>query len=378
MTARGSSVRIIAVGDICPGDHYFSLGHGVRGSFERYGQHFLFANVKQILQQSDVCFCNLEGVISDVGLNRGSFESIAFRGHPAMAQELRDAGFTIVNIANNHVSQHGPSAFADTVATLKTHGLRPLGLRSDGIYSSLPVISACNGIRLGFLGYSLVPDPYAKGNLPYAMGSAEQIKRDVSILRQKVDFIFVSCHYGIEATPAPSLAGVDFARELADAGVDVFIGHHPHVFQPIEKYHNSIILYSLGNFVSDFFWDHRAINSGIVEIELTVGKAVGVRIHPVRTNRSCQPECREPDSSNYVDPQELVVLSCPLFQRELRNYFYYVNAFKAHMYLNVRKLIYFLINFPFGFSRLKAAFLCNKILSRIREWQKRRTMQTPQ
>ena len=59
-------VKLVAVGDISTGDHYFSFGHGVRGNFEKNGIDFIFSKVKRILLQGDICFCNLEGVLVDV------------------------------------------------------------------------------------------------------------------------------------------------------------------------------------------------------------------------------------------------------------------------------------------------------------------------
>lgn len=107
------------------------------------------------------------------------------------------------------------------------------------------------------------------------------------------------------------------------------------------------------------------MESGIVEMEMTAEKVVELRIHPVRTNRSGQPQCDEPGESSRVE-LELSESGCTFPESELSNYSYYVKAFKTHAYLNAKKLIYFLLHLPLGATRLKFAFLYHKILYRIR------------
>lgn len=362
------SITIMAVGDIAPGDHYFFLGHGVRGSVEKNGPDFLFARVKELLQQGDIVFCNLEGAISDSGLDARSFKSLAFRGHPTMAASLRGAGFNLVNIANNHIMQHGPAACHDTMNLLEKQGLDLLGVKGADGYSSRPVIKEQHNLKIGLLGYSLVPEVYQPGNTAYAHSTVEEIRDDIRRLRPLVDFVVVSCHYGIELIDQPSPSGVEFARSLIDDGADLFLGHHPHFFQPIERYNNGLIVYSLGDFVCDYFWDERYLLSGIAEITLSRAAPPTVTVHPVRINRHCQPElASSPDILSYLD-------SPPKFSDppsgaggELRQYQYYSTVYRTTTYLDLKKLLYFALNLPFGHSRIKLAFLFDKIRSFVRK-----------
>jgi len=362
------SITIMAVGDIAPGDHYFFLGHGVRGSVEKNGPDFLFARVKGLLQLGDIVFCNLEGAISDSGLDAGSFRSLAFRGHPTMAESLRGAGFNLVNIANNHIMQHGQAACHDTTNLLEKQGLDLLGVKGADGYASRPVIKKHHDLKIGLLGYSLVPEAYQPGDVSYAHGGIEEIRNDVRRLRPLVDFVVVSCHYGIELIDQPSPAGVEFARALIDEGVDLFLGHHPHFFQPIERYHNGLILYSLGDFVCDYFWDERYLLSGIAEIRLSRSAPPTATVHPIRINRHCQPELTSsPKILSYIDSHPQFAGDPAAGDNELDQYRYYATVYRTTAYLDLKKLFYFAFNLPFGHSRIKLAFLFDKIRSFMRK-----------
>lgn len=353
-------VKIMAVGDICPGDHYFTMGHGVRSSFEKSPESF-FGNLQDLLKSADISFCNLEGVLSDAGLDESSFKSFAFRGSPRMAKPLSSAGFNVANIANNHILQHGIAAFDETISRLRESGIHPLGIKAGPEYSSEPVLMNINGARVGLLGYSMVPERYCPQNIRYALSSPQEMKKDVSLLRQSADIIIVSCHCGIEAMDRPSQATRELARSLIDAGVDLFIGHHPHVFQPVELYKNGAILYSLGNFISDFFWGSSFVNTGIAEVKLGKGPAE-VKIHRARTNKSCQPEMAPDAEINCVI--EKACETVPDGDVELANLSYYSEAYRSMKDTNSKKNIFFLKHLACGRSTLKLGFLLSKLRRR--------------
>jgi poly-gamma-glutamate synthesis protein (capsule biosynthesis protein) len=339
---------------------------------EKNGHNFIFAKVKTLLQQGDFVFCNLEGVISDSGLDAQSFKSLAFRGHPKMAENLREAGFNLINIANNHMMQHGPPAFHDTLAILKKQGLDLLGIKGTDGYSSLPLIKEHHNMKVGYLGYSLVPEAYEPSDISYARSSGEEIKNDIRRLRPLVDFVVVSCHYGIELIDQPSPSSIEFARGLIDEGVDVFLGHHPHFFQPVERYRNGLIVYSLGDFVCDYFWDRRYLLSGIVEIRLNRSTPPTAVVHPIRINKSCQPEFTTSKKVlSYLWSHPKFLGSTSSADNELINYDYYCEVYRTTIYLNLKKLLYFAIHLPFGHSKIKLVFLFDKIISLMRKTRSR-------
>ena len=197
-----NSIRISAVGDIMPGDHYFTMGHGI-GSIERkFGFDSMFGkDVRKIFSESDIVFGNLEGVLSDKSNKIKSFEKEVFRGSKSSAEGLSKIGFNLINIANNHILQHGEVAFWDTIDCLKKQNIRIVGLRDkSGGYYCEPAIIQVKGKTLGVLGYSAVPERYSDKNECYASYDERLVLGDISKIRKEADICIVSLHSGEEGT----------------------------------------------------------------------------------------------------------------------------------------------------------------------------------
>jgi poly-gamma-glutamate synthesis protein (capsule biosynthesis protein) len=272
------SVRLLAAGDICPGDHYFSLGHGT-GSHLAAGAN-PFATIGALLRDTDVCIANLEGPLSASSSTLAGPEADVFRGPPVAARVLREAGIDLVHVANNHVLQHGADAFRMTIALLQAQGVAPVGLLNANRPS--PVIRTVNGLVLGFLGYSFVPERYLPEQRLYAAESLSSVLDEIEALKRSVDLVVISVHWGEEATALPGRDIVDAAHAMAAAGATLVLGHHPHWFQPVERVGRSLIAYSLGDFVFDLFWDRRLVESAILSVELDRAGVVTHELIPVR------------------------------------------------------------------------------------------------
>jgi poly-gamma-glutamate synthesis protein (capsule biosynthesis protein) len=296
-------MKFVAVGDICFGDHFFSMGHGPRSVLERMGPSEVFHPARDFIADSDVVFCNLECPISDFGLDESNYSAYAFRGQPESASALRDAGFNLVNIANNHILQHGEGAYKDSIDILTKHGLRILG-ESGSDLSSIPVYYKIGGTCYAVIGYSHVADQSNPAQKKYAISDLETIRSDIAILKKTCDVVIVSLHYGKEALNRKSWEEERTAKSIIDFGADVFLGHHSHVFYDIDIYKGRVIIYSLGNFVFDLLWDNRLRLTAIVKIEFDGGKAVGIAIKPMIIGNHCYPENLILDSE-YVQSQFL-------------------------------------------------------------------------
>lgn len=282
-------VTIAAVGDISLGDHLLCLGYGVRSLLKKKDKGFLFKHIRGIFEESDLVFGNLEGVLSDKGLIAGDIDTMVLRGSPEAVISLKSAGFTVLNVANNHTMQHGPDAFNETVEIIKNNSISVAGLKGKEEYFSEPCIKKINGTRIGFLGYSFEKERHYHGDVSYSTGELAEIKNDVRKLKDEMDFVIVSCHWGTELMERPSSGTISKAREIVDAGADVIFGHHPHVFQGIQRYKNSVIFYSLGNFVFDLTWWKPCLRSAIIKVTLIKGLAPDYRIIPVQINKNYQP-----------------------------------------------------------------------------------------
>lgn len=290
-----SAITLNAVGDIAFGDHPLCAGFGAHSRYRSRPPGLAFAKVRSALGEADIIFGNLECTLSEVGLRPGDYHSIQMRGAPRYLDDLGTAGFTVVNVANNHALQHGKEAFLDSARMLRDAGIAICGLRADDHRHATPVHIERNGLRLAFLGYSLRPRQYFTEEPIYAEGYQDEILADVRAVRSGCDSVVVSLHWGSEFIDRPSPDEIALARAIVDAGADAIIGHHPHVLRGIERRGRGIILYSLGNFVCDMIWDETLRETAIVRLCLTREGAAIDRIVPVRVNDDCQPEVLDGD-----------------------------------------------------------------------------------
>lgn len=233
-----SQVSFCAVGDVL-------LARSMRARIAERGVNYPFERVREILSSADVSFANLESPLCPAAEARPVQKKISFRGEPEYAIGLRDAGFDIVSIANNHSKDCGPEGLRATVRALGSAGIAFCG-DSAGRASYRPTIVEKNGVRLAFIAYSdfsvaTTADSDNIDALVAAIGAA----RDSSC------FVIVSMHWGRETDSLPSGRQKRIAHRIADAGAGLVIGHHPHVLQGIELYKGKLILYSLGNFLFD-------------------------------------------------------------------------------------------------------------------------------
>jgi len=194
---------------------------------------YFFKNVKSIFKNDDMTIVNFEGTLS----NRGSRvdKKWAFRGKPSYIDILTEGSVEAVAFANNHVRDYGDVSYNDTIECFKKAGIVYSSYSTVGIYE-------VKDIRIGMI--SIQECGVAKKTYEDTLRKA--IK---AVKKKKPDLLIVSFHWGTEYTYKPNKAQVDLARMAIDeGGADLVLGHHPHVLQPIEKYKDAYIVYSLGNF----------------------------------------------------------------------------------------------------------------------------------
>ncbi len=285
------AIKLVAVGDIMLGDHPVTFGHGVKSMIEQSGGESPFAKVSELLRGGDIVFGNVEAVLSEQGLVRGNLASEEFRGAPRFGSMLAAAGFNVVGFANNHCMEHGETAFCDTVQVLRSNGMRVAGLVDfRGLCD--PVAMSVNGLRVMLLSYSLCPENYHKGaSVPYAhQQNFEKVLSEVTSFRGQADILLLSLHWGYEYIDYPSPRQVRLAHRLVDeAGVNLIIGHHPHVLQAVERCRDSVIIYSLGNFVFDM-WQRPTRDSMAFQATISAEGRIDYKLVPIWINDKRQPE----------------------------------------------------------------------------------------
>jgi poly-gamma-glutamate capsule biosynthesis protein CapA/YwtB (metallophosphatase superfamily) len=237
---------------------------------------------------ADVALANLEGTLSTGGFSKcgaGSTSCFAFHTPPSYARWLRLAGFTILNLANNHAADFGPVGRKQTLAALARQRLRHTGRPGE-----ITVLTV-HGIRVALLGFA--PYPWAQ-----SLTNIAAAKRLVARAVERADVVVVTMHAGAEGvlhthvTPGTeTFLGENrgnplaFAHAVVDAGADLVVGSGPHVLRGIEWYHGSLIAYSLGNFggYGAFVLDGPLGTTAILRVEIRGdGRIVAARLVAAR------------------------------------------------------------------------------------------------
>lgn len=248
------TVRLRAVGDI-------SFGRGVDRVVRETGASQLFAGVLDWLRGADILFGNLETPLS----TRGTCEArppqklldgrmnyfIPLRGVPEAAAALREAGFHLVSLANNHMMDYGAIALADTLAALDQQGVEYVGAGRTREEAERPVYLERNGLRIAFLAFSVSGVEATASQPGVAWAREERIIPAIAAARRNAEAVVVSLHWGADGERYPYPWQQRLAMEVVEAGASLIVGHHPHVIQGYEVRNQSLITYSLGNFIFD-------------------------------------------------------------------------------------------------------------------------------
>lgn len=269
-------IRITLVGDIM-------LGGSAAEFMRRHGYDYAFDEVRAELARGDVVFGNLEGPLTDGGEPHPD-KRYLFRTPPArVAPALARAGFDVVSLANNHTLDYGPAGLFDTLDSLHDAGIHAVGAGMDAARARRPAVIEVNGHRVGFLAYSnTFPEAFwAEAHRPgTAFGHAAHVRADVAALRERVDTVVVSFHWGREGTVELRDYQPLLAHAAIDAGADIVAGHHPHVLQGIERYGDGIVFYSLGNFTFGSY-SEIARTSAIAHVSVNADGAQEIELVPI-------------------------------------------------------------------------------------------------
>ncbi len=254
-------MRIMFVGDLNLGEYYTGFGHGPQTYAMNTGNS-VFDNVKEIFAGADLVVGNLEAPITRNNDDPADPEQCVLKVDPDCAFQLSDAGIGLVQIANNHVVQHGDAGFQDTLRTLDRLGVAYVGCNNQEPL----IISSPSDQSIAFFAASDVPDNTNKQQSQYQCldeGFLQRVQRSVT----NYDHVVVMLHWGLEASTVPLPYQREMAARLKMAGVRAIIGSHPHLFYEIERDSDFVCAYSLGNFVFDLCWDSRLLKSGILEVD---------------------------------------------------------------------------------------------------------------
>lgn len=168
----------------------------------------------------------------------------------SQCDQIKNSGFDVFCLANNHIRDHGEQTLLHTLDTLAQHHFKTVGAGRDLSSAQAPLIVEVNSKKIGILNVTDATHYRATQDCAgVAPLSKRQLAKSIRILRESVDLIVVSIHADLEFTNLPAPWKVNLSRYLVRQGADLIIHHHPHTLQGIEEYQGAIIAYSLGNFI---------------------------------------------------------------------------------------------------------------------------------
>jgi poly-gamma-glutamate capsule biosynthesis protein CapA/YwtB (metallophosphatase superfamily) len=268
-TLHEAPLSLIGVGDVM-------LGGRATPVIAERGTDHLFAATAPLLRRAGILLGNLEGPLARKAAKED--RNYSYRVRPDLAAALARAGFKVMTLANNHLLDCGREGVLETLQALSAVGIAAIGAGVDRHAAHAPAILRSGEMRIGLLGYYWNRRTSATGKHPgSAMDPPESLQADIAGLREQVDRVVVTFHWGVPYEREPSPADRDKARFAAECGADAVIGHHTHVVQPFEVHHGCPIFYGVGNF---------AFGSGNSRAE---GLAIGVRFEAERTQVEVYP-----------------------------------------------------------------------------------------
>ncbi|MFC1900802.1 CapA family protein [Chloroflexota bacterium] len=262
--ASSEDVVMVAVGDVMLSR---MVGETIR---EKDDPEIPFVETAGILQEADIAFCNLESPFYEEGLPVEG--EMVFGAAPETVEGLKYAGFDVVSLANNHFGDQGLDAMLFTLSHLNENGIEYTGAGESGLQAREPAIIESNGVKFAFLGYcdikSAAKQRYfaSSGKPGTAELTEENLTRDIQRARERAHVVIVSIHWGKEYEELPTERQKTFAHMAIDSGALLVLGHHPHVVQPVVKYKDGYIFYSLANFVFDQMWSEETTKGLMVKI----------------------------------------------------------------------------------------------------------------
>jgi len=290
-------VFLIAVGDI-------SYSRGVERIVKKQNDiNYPFLKIRDYLKSADLVFGNLETPITQ-GAEIPDFEMI-FRSNPGTEQALKQAGFSILSLANNYTPNFGEKGLKDTFNYLENVDIKYVGAGENEEEAYQAVYVEKKGIKFAFLAYSdnsTVPDFYEASvdRAGTAFMQMDKMTEAVNEAKQRSDFVIVSMHAGTEYSDKPNESQINFAHSAIDTGADLVIGHHPHTVQTLEKYKDKYIFYSLGNFVFDQPQSQETMEGLAIKVYFTKDRINKISLLPVVMENLAQPKIANKDEANRI------------------------------------------------------------------------------
>jgi len=268
------SLSLVMVGDALIHDKIYNEAL-VYGDGNGYDFKPMLSMVKPIVSKYDLAYYNQETILGGSGIGVSSYPS--FNSPYEVGDAMIDAGFNLVSLATNHTIDRGEKA----VINSRNYWNSKDNVLAVGSYTSFDERNKIQIREVNNITYTMLNYTYGTNGIKVPSGKEylvnvwpvsgsnpskdtkyqaykEQVKKDIESVRNNVDILMVAMHWGVEYQTSPNSYQLDMAEYLASLGVDIIIGTHPHVIQPITWIDDTLVIYSLGNFIST----HEVVNMG--------------------------------------------------------------------------------------------------------------------
>ena len=296
-----TSLSLIMVGDNLVHSSIYRDANR-NANYNGYDFKPMITYIKEKVQNYDLAYYNQETILG--GTEIGLSDYPTFNSPYETADAMLDAGFNLVSTATNHTLDRGSQA----VINSRKYWDKQEDVLAVGSYTSFEEQDEIQIREKNVITYTMLNYTYGTNGIPVPEGQEylvnvwptdlyindperdteyqaykEKVKEDIAKVRDKVDVLIVAMHCGIEYTTEPSAYQKDEAEFLASQGVDIVIGTHPHVLEPVEWIDDTIVFYSLGNFISAQYQDENynktvGLMSSLNITKTTKGEETSIKI----------------------------------------------------------------------------------------------------
>lgn len=261
---HSTSISLIMAGDNLINDKLYNAAKNDDGSYDFKS---MYSYIKDIVKNYDLAYYNQETILGGSEIGVSSYP--AFNSPYEVGDATIDTGFNLVSLATNHTLDRGEKAIINSLnywnnksnvltsgSYLSNNDRNKVNIKevNNITYTMLNYTYGTNGIKVPEGKEYLVNIWPCTGNNPdndtKYQEYKEVVKEDILRVRDKVDLLIVAMHFGVEYTHVPTNYQIDMAEFLSSLGVDIIIGTHPHVIMPITYINDTLVIYSLGNFLS--------------------------------------------------------------------------------------------------------------------------------
>jgi len=218
-------------------------------------ESFIDSDLQKLIKSQDYCVCNFEAPVENSGLKYPKAGPSIFQNKETI-EILKEAGFDLLLLANNHMYDYGETGLLDTIKLAKTLNLDIVGAGENFKKAYKPLVKEINGLNICFINaceaqFGVLDDINLNQSSGYAWINHSIIDQLILEYKNKVDKIIICAHAGLENYSIPLIQWKKRYRDLCDLGADCIVASHPHVPQGYEIHNNKPIFFSLGNFYFD-------------------------------------------------------------------------------------------------------------------------------